>query len=326
MKPPIQPSSGLVVPTNELIRKLRQVYSTHCGLCIFAPDNKSVAVNKQLNIAIPGCGDCLSVPLGRTPMDHLVRFLAGNYTSVGTGEAEKIIGVFSHFPESVVLVTGPGVSATGEVPCIGIVRGPEATLLQSKSHSFLTFSEKELGLFRLQYKDEELQVAFGFDLSINGLILKGSSVPASMLLRPAWEAIFDILAKNPAELFRFSQDFRAFEEFLAETYERDGWDVALTPRSGDKGRDVIAVRADFGGIKILEQAKAYKRGHLVTAKDVRELHSVLTRDQSASKAILTTTSDFAPGARDDYADLSPTRLELRNGFDLIQWVKSVAGK
>ena len=112
---------------------------------------------------------------------------------------------------------------------------------------------------------------------------------------------------------------RYFEEMVAASYEVAGFDkVILTPRSGDLGRDVIATRNGFYSVRVLDQAKRYSPGNLVPAKDVRELYGVLMKDQKASKGLVTTTSDFAPGVAAEFADLMPTRLELINGTAFIK--------
>lgn len=72
--------------------------------------------------------------------------------------------------------------------------------------------------------------------------------------------------------------------------------------------------------------KAYKPGHLVKHDDVRAPAGVLLSDTQASKGILTTTSDFAPGiANDPYLKpLMPYRLELMNGKALQHWLEELA--
>jgi restriction system protein len=56
------------------------------------------------------------------------------------------------------------------------------------------------------------------------------------------------------------------KEIIAGAYHRSGFDeVILTPRSGDHGRDVIAIKKGIGSIRVIDQVKAYKPGHLVTA-------------------------------------------------------------
>ena len=115
---------------------------------------------------------------------------------------------------------------------------------------------------------------------------------------------------------------------LAGAYKAAGYLVTLTPRSGDKGVDVIARRDDLVSIQIIDQMKAYGPGNLVPASDVRDLLGALAMHPSASKGIVTTTSDFAPGV---YADpeiqrLLPTRLDLRPGPQLIEWMSQIQNK
>lgn len=133
-------------------------------------------------------------------------------------------------------------------------------------------------------------------------------------LEPAWRRITELLAVDPNALFNLTA--RELEELVAASYDRAGYDeVILTPRSGDFGRDVIAVRKGWGSVRILDQVKAYKAGHVVTANDVRALMGVLYSDQNASKGIVTTTSSFAPrlGADPSVAPFVPHRLELVDG-------------
>jgi restriction system protein len=85
-------------------------------------------------------------------------------------------------------------------------------------------------------------------------------------------------------------------------------DVTLTPRSGDKGRDIIAFRDDVGAIRILDQVKKYAQRHVVCADEVAAMFGVLSLDQRASKAMITTTSIFAPGVYKQFAPVMPPRL------------------
>ena len=61
---------------------------------------------------------------------------------------------------------------------------------------------------------------------------------------------------------RLPDSAEKWEEMIAGAYSRAGFDeVILTPRSGDYGRDVIAIRKGIGCIKIIGSVKAYKPGH-----------------------------------------------------------------
>jgi restriction system protein len=115
---------------------------------------------------------------------------------------------------------------------------------------------------------------------------------------------------------------------VAGAYERAGYRVILTPRSGDYGRDVVATSVGVGSIKILGSVKAYSPGHLVDAEACRSLLGVVTANQKASKGIITTTSDFAPKIPTDpsIAPFLPTRLELMNGKALQAWLAELSSE
>lgn len=145
-----------------------------------------------------------------------------------------------------------------------------------------------------------------------------------LTLEPAWNAILKALAKDP-ELLRGLTP-RQWEELVAASYDKAGFDeVILTPRSGDYGRDVIAVRKGWGSVRIIDQVKAFTPGRLVKADDVRALIGVLMTDRNATKGVVTTTSSFAPRIADDpsIAPHMPYRLELVNGEELFGRLKSL---
>lgn len=157
------------------------------------------------------------------------------------------------------------------------------------------------------------------DKTTEGVLVRALALP--------WLAIVEALQSDPGFLFHFAQNPRKFEEFIAATYERSGFDeVTLTPQRGDKGRDVIATKRGFGSIRFLEQAKAYSPGHLVTHDDVRAMLGTLMTDPGASKGLITTTSGFQPGILkedNEFAKLVPHRLELKDGANLMAWLDEV---
>jgi restriction system protein len=132
-----------------------------------------------------------------------------------------------------------------------------------------------------------------------------------------WFELIQRVRNDPAFLCKI--DWRDLEELAAGAYKRSGWDsVVLTPRSGDDGRDVIATSYRGIDVRVIDQLKRYSHGHLVEASEVRELIGTLECDRNVSKAVLSTTSDFAPGVlcHPKLAQYLPYRLELRNGTAL----------
>lgn len=136
---------------------------------------------------------------------------------------------------------------------------------------------------------------------------------------PLFRRFLREMERDPNALYHL--DPRQFEELIAGAYEEEGCEeVVLTPRSGDKRRDVIATSRSFGTIRILDQVKLFAPHRVVEANDVRALNGVLGLDQGASKGIITTTSTFAPGVYEEFKPLIPGRISLRHGGELRQWL------
>lgn len=115
-----------------------------------------------------------------------------------------------------------------------------------------------------------------------------------------------------------SLDRRDFEQLVAEMFDGFGYDVELTARTRDGGKDVIAIRRKEVRTRILIECKRPDAGNPVVVGTVRELYGVLC-DDGASKAILATTSRFTQDAR-AFIERNEWRLEGRD-FDGIQgWV------
>jgi restriction system protein len=184
------------------------------------------------------------------------------------------------------------------------------------------------------YRVEGSAVAFEIvrnaaTLLLQAVVVPGAKTAEGQLIEAValpWFDIIELLTKDPDLAFKISD--RKWEEIIAGAYHKLGFEeVTLTPRSGDSGRDVIAVKRGLGTIRIIDQVKAYGPNHLVTADDVRALLGVLEGDK-ASKGFLSTTSDFAPKLHDDILlkQFMPARLELINGKMLLARLEELARK
>jgi restriction system protein len=166
-------------------------------------------------------------------------------------------------------------------------------------------------------------------LLLQAVVVPGAKTDEGLLIETValpWFEIIELLSRDPSLAYQIKD--RKGEEIIAGAYQRAGFDeVTLTPRTGDFGRDVIAVKHGLGTIRIIDQVKAYGPNHLVTADDVRALLGVLQGDK-ASKGFLTTTSDFAPKLRDDILlkPFMPAQLELINGKMLLTRLEELAKK
>ena len=163
---------------------------------------------------------------------------------------------------------------------------------------------------------------------LQAVVERGAAVPDGNLIiavAPAWSKIIALLERDPDAAFKI--DPRKWEEIIAGAYSEAGFDeVILTPHSGDRGRDVIAVKKGYWSVRIIDQVKRYAPDNLVKAEEVRALIGVLQMDNQASKRIVTTTSNFAPMIASDpfIAPLIPNRLELVNGTELITRLTDIA--
>jgi len=149
-----------------------------------------------------------------------------------------------------------------------------------------------------------------------GLLIRFVTIP--------WCLIFREIDRDPHFLSKL--DWRKMEELIAAAYKEARCpEVVLTPRSRDRGRDVIATWPNLVSIKVIDQVKTYNPNHVVTADEVRTMLGVLQIDRNVSKGVITTTSCFAPEILKD-PDLSafmPNRLELRDGNALNNWFKQI---
>lgn len=157
--------------------------------------------------------------------------------------------------------------------------------------------------------------SFGAVVTIEDKVEDGDRIS---IVKPIYNELIQRLRKDPNYIY--SINHRIWEEIIAASYDKAGFDeIILTPGSGDLGRDVIAIKKGFGSIRFIEQVKAYNPAHLVTADEVRALIGVLNADHGATKAIFTTTSNFAPLIESDkfIKPYLPFRLELINKEKLV---------
>jgi len=127
------------------------------------------------------------------------------------------------------------------------------------------------------------------------------------------------LGKFPED--RFYLNPQVFEETVAELLSRMGYDVKLTPRTGDEGRDVIAaIGTPAAKLLLLVECKKYAPHRKVGIEPVTRLWSRLF-DDHANMAMVVTTSGFAPVA-ERFAVSRGYQVSLKDGNDFIGWVRS----
>jgi HJR/Mrr/RecB family endonuclease len=121
-----------------------------------------------------------------------------------------------------------------------------------------------------------------------------------------------------------TMDRRKFEELVAELFVGFGYEVELTKRTRDGGKDIIAIRNAEVNTRFLIECKRPEPGTPIRVAAVRELYGVL-EDDGASKAILATTSYFTPDAL-LFSEKHRWELELKDFDALRQWIAKYLGK
>lgn len=167
-------------------------------------------------------------------------------------------------------------------------------------------------------------------MTLKAVLMYGDKTSEGTLIEcvaTPWHEIMRSIEKDPRAIYQI--DCWKWEEIIAGAYKQAGFDkVELTPRSGDKGRDIVATKNGVGSIRIFDQVKAYKPGNLVTANDVRAMAGILSGANNVSKGVITTTSDFAPRIKEDeyLKPFLPYRIELKPRGVLLPWLKELQKK
>jgi restriction system protein len=184
----------------------------------------------------------------------------------------------------------------------------------------MAFGEGAFGEFAIVEGSFQLPTEPQAQINVASIIVSGGKTAHGTLVKATAAVWRDIVARLGADWsVALQYTSRQWEEIIAGTFKRLGFDeVTLTPRSGDHGRDVIAVSAGFFSQKVIVSMKANAPGKLVSYDDVRALLGVMSGERDVTKGMLTTTSDFPPNIRKDpfIAPFLPTRLELVNGDGL----------
>jgi len=104
---------------------------------------------------------------------------------------------------------------------------------------------------------------------------------------------------------------RQFEEIVAEVFKSKGFEVDITKRTRDGGKDIIAVHTDSIGIKnkYFIECKRYAESNKISVNVVRSLYGVMNAIDGPNKAIIVTTSTFTDDAR------KFVKKEVRSSWD-----------
>ena len=140
-----------------------------------------------------------------------------------------------------------------------------------------------------------------------------------------YESIEELVVALQAEPELISElDPRQFEEVTAEIFRDKGFEVELTKRTRDGGKDIIAFHKDKLGIrtKYLIECKHYSDGNKVGVDVIRALYGVKNSRVGGNVGIVVTTSTFTSGARSFIENEASTNLDLTlaDKEQLLDWL------
>ncbi len=117
---------------------------------------------------------------------------------------------------------------------------------------------------------------------------------------------------------------RQFEEIVAEVFKSKGYEVELTKKTRDGGKDIIAIHTDSLDIrnKYFIECKYYAESNKISVDVVRALYGVKNTMDGPNKAIVVTTSTFTSDARKfvENEASSSWDLSLVDREQLLQWL------
>ena len=142
------------------------------------------------------------------------------------------------------------------------------------------------------YQGEQV---YNFDEEIGLYLPEQRPIITDRLAQSTSELAYEI-SQKPQRMFEITP--RQFEELIAYVFENHGFEVELTKRTRDGGRDIIAIKDELGiPSKYIVECKRYAKGNKVGVDVVRQLFGV-QMSEGANKSIVATTSYFTKGAID----------------------------
>lgn len=117
-------------------------------------------------------------------------------------------------------------------------------------------------------------------------------------------------------------DWRVFEEMVAEIFRKFGYEIELTKRTRDGGKDIIALRKSKDEVteRLLIECKHWQSK--IDVKPIRNLIGVaVTQDELPTGIILATTSTFTEDAKELKINSTiSVELDLKDCNDVLNWI------
>lgn len=174
---------------------------------------------------------------------------------------------------------------------------------------------------RLRHRDPAALIRLIEPLAAAGLVyrdgrpLQRCSVAKSELasVHIVSRALIDRIARDPKAVFSMAP--HEFEELVADLLMAQGYQVSLTPRTRDGGKDIYAARREpVGSMRYVVECKRHAPDRAVDVRAVRALYGVAQHER-VNAGIMMTTSYFTRPAQ-VFAETAGPQLSLHDYFDL----------
>ena len=118
----------------------------------------------------------------------------------------------------------------------------------------------------------------------------------TIAIMPANDKVFAYLAEHPSELYNLTS--REFEEFMAQLYNKLGYNAELTKAARDGGKDIILRKPDIlGDMVFYVECKQYNTKNKVGIDIIQRFAGIIEMDK-INGGIIATTSFFSKDAKD----------------------------
>lgn len=143
-----------------------------------------------------------------------------------------------------------------------------------------------------------------------------------ILIVDRFRPIILALSEDPAGLYQLPD--RDFEELTGDLFAREGFDVEITQRTRDGGRDILITdHHTFGEHLYVVECKRNGPQNPVGVDIVRKLRGVQVENEAVG-AMIVTTSRFTGPAKDVAAKEKPRKIVLRDFGLVAEWITRIA--
>jgi restriction endonuclease Mrr len=160
------------------------------------------------------------------------------------------------------------------------------------------------------------------EIDASALTKARAAAPYAKELYQVSDELFRKIKERPDDLDKMPS--YKFEEFMADLLNRIGFhDVQLTPRTRDKGRDILAKwKIATGNLLTIVECKKYALARKVGVGIVERFLFTIRENDRASCGLIATTSFFSADAM-ARADQFHYQLHLADRRQIMNWVGQV---